>query len=163
MQADTRGHCRDVPAKLCVMPPDQPSADKVAMGRRLLSIVIIISTNAFATPALSQVAAAPAVASPQQTATIPAGTARIAGFVFDDMTNRPLEGVEVRLDGAANPRIPFSASTKVDSKGHFEFAKLPDGSYSVLVGARGYSGECYGLTVVDGSRQCGVLAGRRTR
>lgn len=99
-----------------------------------------------------------AVPSPQQPTSPPAGTATIAGFVFDDTTDRPLEGVEVRLSGAANPRTPFSASTKVDNKGHFEFAKVPDGRYSVLVGARGYLGSCYGLTVVDGSRQCGVLA-----
>lgn len=99
-----------------------------------------------------------AVPSPQQPTSPPAGTATIAGFVFDDTTNRPLEGIEVRLSGAANPRTPFSASTKVDNKGHFEFAKVPDGRYSVLVGTRGYKGSCYGLTVVDGSRQCGVLA-----
>ena len=99
-----------------------------------------------------------AVPSPQQPTSPPAGTATIAGFVFDDTTNRPLEGVEVRLSGAANPRTPFSASTKVDNKGHFEFAKVPDGRYSISVGARGYKGSCYGLTVVDGSRQCGVLA-----
>ena len=98
-----------------------------------------------------------AVPSPQQPASPPAGTATIAGFVFDDSTDRPLEGVEVRLSGAANPRIPFSASTKVDSKGHFEFAKVPDGRYSVVAGARGYLGTCYGLTVVNGSRECGVL------
>jgi hypothetical protein len=96
-----------------------------------------------------------AVPSPQQPTSPPAGTATIAGFVFDDTTNRPLEGVEVRLSGAANPRTPFSASTKVDNKGRFEFAKVPDGRYSVSVGARGYKGSCYGL--VGKSRDCGVL------
>lgn len=97
-----------------------------------------------------------AVSSLQQPTSAPAGTSTIAGFVFDDTTNRPLEGVEVRLRGAANPRRPFSASTKVDHKGHFEFAKVPDGMYSVSVGARGYDGSCYGL--VGKSRDCGVLA-----
>src|SRR5688572_33091661 len=93
-----------------------------------------------------------AVPSPQQPTSPPVGTATIAGFVFDDTNNRPLEGLEVKLSGAANPRILFSASTKVDNKGHFEFTKVPDGRYSVSVGARGYKGSCYGLTVVDGSR-----------
>ena len=98
-----------------------------------------------------------AVSSSQQPSSPPAGTARIAGFVFDDTNDRPLEGIEVRLSGAANPRTPFEATTKVDNKGHFEFAKVPDGRYSVLVGgARGYSGSCYGL--VGNSRDCGVLA-----
>lgn len=100
-------------------------------------------------------AAAP---SPQQPTNPPTGTSTIAGFVFDDTTDRPLEGLEVRLSGAANPRILFSATTKVDSKGHFAFTKVPDGRYSIVVGARGYLGSCYGLTVVNGSRECGVLA-----
>src|SRR3990170_8026678 len=86
-------------------------------------------------------AAAP---SPQQPTTVPAGTATIAGFVFDETTDRPVEGaeVEIRLSSATKT---FSMSAKVDSKGHFEFAKVPEGSYSVLVHARSYDGSCYGF------------------
>ncbi len=102
-----------------------------------------------ATAVLGTAAAPP----PQQPNTTPAGTATIAGFVFDEATDRPIEGAEVTLHGATRS---FSATTKVDENGHFEFTRVPDGGYSVAAYMlRGYLSTCYGL--VGKSRDCGVL------
>src|SRR5689334_3000861 len=83
-----------------------------------------------------------AVPSAQHPTNIPVGTATISGFVFEDTTDRPVEGAQVALHGATRS---FSASTRVDRRGHFEFTQVPDGGYSVVAHLRGYDGTCYGL------------------
>ena len=78
----------------------------------------------------------------------------IDGVVKESGTNQPILGAEVRLLPGIWRVITTSSSVrpvKTDSRGRFEFLNIEAGSYTISVGASGYSPQEYG------SRQPGVI------
>ena len=80
----------------------------------------------------------------------------IDGVVKESGSNQPILGAEVRLLPLGSPASldPASSSVrpvKTDSLGRFEFLNIDAGSYTISVGASGYSPQEYG------SRQPGVI------
>lgn len=77
------------------------------------------------------------------------GTSLLQGRVIDGVTNRPVKGAVVTIDGAEIDRRP-GAFTGVD--GAFAFRELPGGTYTIGATAPGYLAGAYGMRRPGGSR-----------
>ena len=75
----------------------------------------------------------------------------IDGVVKESGSNQPILGAEVRLLPLGSPASSSVRPVKTDSRGRFEFLNIEAGSYTISVGASGYSPQEYG------SRQPGVI------
>lgn len=68
--------------------------------------------------------------------TLAAGNKTIAGTVVSATTGRPVENADVTLRDSESTKTSMETST--DTEGHFSFAGLPDGQFSIRVSHRGY-------------------------
>ena len=66
----------------------------------------------------------------------PSNSSRIAGTVVSAATGTPLAGARVFINEVKNQKN--QASMLTDSDGHFFFANVPPGKYSLLAAQRGY-------------------------
>src|SRR6185436_1882475 len=99
------------------------------------------------------------------------GTAAVSGYVFEAGTSNPISGSQVQLtpmDGNRRTSQPVLSVTS-DSKGYFEFEKVPSGSYLLDATKDGFADQLYGrpspgnkfdpdalMDVIDGQRKSGL-------
>jgi hypothetical protein len=101
----------------------------------------------------------------------PSGTGLLVGRVVDSATNRPVSGAVVTLGGTAtvsssNVIFNFSQaalpggnrSVLTTAQGHFVFADLPAGTYSLQATKPGYSPGGYGKRTATGPPQLITIA-----
>lgn len=94
-----------------------------------------------------------ATAQPSKPEPIAAGSSAIAGRVVDAQSGEALPGVLIHLTAA---RVMSFAQTRTDAEGHYEFAGIADGEYTLTAMSTTHGRSCHGATDFYQVR-CGIV------